>query len=551
MNPEELKELTQKGEMEYAPIPPSGRGNKKEKIRLKDILDKLKPFSVRKPVAYIVGSLATHGESDNDIDIVVRGEDWSPQQKMAFDFRLYRMFADILEVPYDEVPEYLSIHYSNTGPFTPYIPIYEETFIPIKDAKIVEMSYDFTLRGNIEFINKSDDNKRIIAGYASVAIIDSEGDLIPVEVLKEGIKTWLSNPLYANIMFSHKSIQIGRVIDSYKDLKTHVDDKGLFIVAELRDDLEIANEIWEKILKGEIKGFSIAGEILKYHTECDEEKCWRVIDKINIYEASVCQYPINEKSTFTVVSKAQVNCVCGDHAPLEIVSEDVKCDNCEIMAKKRVIEKAEEEKKDTEEEQTDTETEEKAENEENTESNETETEEKSESESAEEKCDEEENEEEDIEETEEKDLGLIGVIKEQLAKLMEEATGEIKEKLQEILDMMNHLRGGYPYPMPARYPYPTKYPYPTGLSGAEQWPEMVVHAIDDLYGVIEEYKTKIAEFEKAIAEKEKIIENLKARIETLEKSEEAPKTESITVEEKAEVESDVIVDRGRVYFKEL
>ena len=61
MNLEEIKLLTEKGELDYAPIPPSNTGNKDRLIRIEDILSKLKPFSVRKPVAFIVGSLAFAG----------------------------------------------------------------------------------------------------------------------------------------------------------------------------------------------------------------------------------------------------------------------------------------------------------------------------------------------------------------------------------------------------------------------------------------------------------------------------------------------------------
>ena len=70
---DEIKELTRKGEQEYAPVPPSQRGDGK-KLRLDDILAKIKPIAIKKPAVFIVGSLAVHGESDNDIDILLTGE---------------------------------------------------------------------------------------------------------------------------------------------------------------------------------------------------------------------------------------------------------------------------------------------------------------------------------------------------------------------------------------------------------------------------------------------------------------------------------------------
>ena len=323
MELDELKELTEKAELQYAPIPDSGIRSGL-KIKLNDIVNKLKPFSVRKPVAFIVGSLAINGETDNDIDIVVRGEDWSEEQKTAFDFRIYRMFADILNVPYNEITKYVQIHYTNTGPFTPYIPIYEETMLPIENPTIIQMSediYPISIDGSFNIVSKS--SRRIIAGYASVVTVDKEGDIIPISALKEGIKTLLSDPHYANIMLTHNNIQIGRIIPEYNGLKTHVDDKGLFIVAEIRSDLEIADEVWKRILNGELNGFSIAGEIIKQHKECDPEKCYNIVDKLNIFEVSVCKQPMNPLSGFIVVSKSQDVCDNVKNKEIKMESEDL------------------------------------------------------------------------------------------------------------------------------------------------------------------------------------------------------------------------------------
>ena len=52
----DIKNYTDEGEREYAPIPESGEHTDLN-TTLSDIIPKLKPFSVRKPVAYIVGSL--------------------------------------------------------------------------------------------------------------------------------------------------------------------------------------------------------------------------------------------------------------------------------------------------------------------------------------------------------------------------------------------------------------------------------------------------------------------------------------------------------------
>lgn len=162
------------------------------------------------------------------------------------------------------------------------------------------------LLGNMEVVSKSNDRK-IIAGYASLAVVDTEDEYIPVEVLKEGLSTLMKDKSYSNIMIVHKNIQIGKILEEFNGLKTHVDDKGLYIVAEIRDDLEIAKQTWKQIEDGEIRGFSIGGEIIDDHEECDDNKCINVIDKINLFEVSVCSHPVNKDSGFEIVNKSYVN----------------------------------------------------------------------------------------------------------------------------------------------------------------------------------------------------------------------------------------------------
>jgi len=143
------------------------------------------------------------------------------------------------------------------------------------------------LRGSFEVISKSEKRRRIIAGFASVIELDKQDHLITKDALESGVETLLKNSEYANLMLIHRNIQIGKVIDKYNKLTTHVNDEGLFIVAEIRSDLDAANEVWESILSGDYNGFSIAAEVLKSHGECNDDKCWKVIEKMNIFEISV------------------------------------------------------------------------------------------------------------------------------------------------------------------------------------------------------------------------------------------------------------------------
>jgi len=193
----------------------------------------------------------------------------------------------------------------------------------------------FHLRGNIEIINKSDNpnDDRIIAGYANVTIVDDDEQFIPVETLKKGIETLLKDPHYSNLMVMHGNLQIGKIIPKHKELSTHVDENGLYIVCQLRNDLKIANELWSRILEGSFRGFSIGCEVLEDHDQCNEERCVSVLDKINIFEVSICEHPVNKESGFKIINKSKFDEIYPDNCMSE-------CNNTKIgdsMPKKKKL----------------------------------------------------------------------------------------------------------------------------------------------------------------------------------------------------------------------
>ena len=173
------------------------------------------------------------------------------------------------------------------------------------------MKIPLSLKGNFKILKRKNSSRRIIAGYASVAVIDSDDQIIPTQVLKKGMESLLGDPNYANVMLYHKNIQIGTILESFGNYKTGVDNKGLFIVCEIRQDIKTADEIWNSIIDGDLNGFSIGCEVLTSHQECDDNKCITILDEINIFEVSVCSQPINKGSGFIVVSKSNYN-VCDE-----------------------------------------------------------------------------------------------------------------------------------------------------------------------------------------------------------------------------------------------
>ena len=105
-------------------------------------------------------------------------------------------------------------------------------------------------------ILKSDD--LIIGGYASIEVVDKQNDLITLAALEEAVVKYMESKKFRNVMSNHSNVQVGEVIESYRDKngllhKTAVDDVGFYVVIKLRDDIEKAKEISRGIRKGTLE----------------------------------------------------------------------------------------------------------------------------------------------------------------------------------------------------------------------------------------------------------------------------------------------------------
>jgi HK97 family phage prohead protease len=156
-----------------------------------------------------------------------------------------------------------------------------------------------------------DGKRRIIHGYASVEVIDKQNELVTIPALQ---KAWdrmkAAGEKYANINLEHSNITIGKILlkETVEDSEgkkywSHVDDKGLYVVAELRDDIEIADKVWEMANKGELNAFSIGGRALGGKTLVAQARSgafWK-IDDLELYEITVCKRGKNTESGFQVL----------------------------------------------------------------------------------------------------------------------------------------------------------------------------------------------------------------------------------------------------------
>lgn len=156
-------------------------------------------------------------------------------------------------------------------------------------------------------ILKSDD--LIIGGYASIEIVDKQNDLITLKALEEAVTKYMKDAKYRNVMSNHSNVQVGDVIEKYRDKhgnlhRTQVDDVGFYVVIKLRDDIEKAKEISRGIRKGTLRSFSIGGQALSKRKKSSEELGeYNEIDKLELHEVTICEKGINPEAKFDILKE--------------------------------------------------------------------------------------------------------------------------------------------------------------------------------------------------------------------------------------------------------
>ena len=156
-------------------------------------------------------------------------------------------------------------------------------------------------------------NDLIVAGYASVEVVDKQGDVITKEALKDAFRKFMENPAYRNVQLAHSNIQVGDVVPNYTDSegrlwKSEVDDVGMFVVVQLRNDIEKAKEVSAEIRKGVLRGFSIGGQAFKRVRKSDAKRGdYQEISKLELHEITICEKGINPEATFSILKEDREN----------------------------------------------------------------------------------------------------------------------------------------------------------------------------------------------------------------------------------------------------
>lgn len=174
-------------------------------------------------------------------------------------------------------------------------------------ALAVQPSLKWSAVGS-DFILKSQaGNDLYIAGYASVDMVDKQGDRIPADALKKAFGSFMENKAFRNVQLAHSGIQVGEVVADHTDSngrlwKSEVDDHGLFVVCKIRSDIQKAREVQKQIRDNDLRAFSIGGQALfRVSKHTPEHGSHREITELELHEVTLCKKGINPEARYTIL----------------------------------------------------------------------------------------------------------------------------------------------------------------------------------------------------------------------------------------------------------
>jgi len=155
----------------------------------------------------------------------------------------------------------------------------------------------------------------VVAGWGNYYMVDREGHRLGLEGMRRAMNNFLGQKEFANMNIFHSGIQVGQILrrfvdDNGKEWRTEVGPEGLFVVAAFRTDLEVSRKAMAEVLRGSMRGFSIAGNAKSKEIRCEHGKCWTEVNDLEIYEVTLCVAPMNPKSYITDIIQKPDPMIC-------------------------------------------------------------------------------------------------------------------------------------------------------------------------------------------------------------------------------------------------
>ena len=144
-------------------------------------------------------------------------------------------------------------------------------------------------------INIMDSDQRLVAGWASVEMVDTQGDLVPISELKKAFLALMDRG--GHIIYGHQNYPVGKILQW--EVREHPLTKalGVYMIVKINSGYDADNIVWQLVKENKLKGFSIGGkgQSEKSIIETDGvKKTVNVLRKVQLNEVSIVAEPANQ-----------------------------------------------------------------------------------------------------------------------------------------------------------------------------------------------------------------------------------------------------------------
>lgn len=150
-------------------------------------------------------------------------------------------------------------------------------------------------------MNKADKDRRLFGGWATVEVVDKQGEKVDIDAFKKVMKAFMD--MGGNIIDTHSNKTVAKVLN-YEFKKKEGED-ALWLDMECYDHYDYHDEVWEKIKSGHYKGLSMGGRRKKgeFELKCDTDGCHNHVKGIELFEVSIVDKPANQEATIEEVNQ--------------------------------------------------------------------------------------------------------------------------------------------------------------------------------------------------------------------------------------------------------
>lgn len=150
-------------------------------------------------------------------------------------------------------------------------------------------------------IQKVDQERRIVSGWATTDSLDKQGDIVDIGASERAFERFRGN-----VREMHTPLSVGKVVsfkrDTYFDKASGQFHNGIFVDVYISKG---AQDTWHKVNEGILSGFSIGGSIVEkesvYSKSGDQPAT--LIKEYNLNELSLVDNPANDDSNVVSIQK--------------------------------------------------------------------------------------------------------------------------------------------------------------------------------------------------------------------------------------------------------